>query len=286
MREKEKIIVESGMKLFASKGFSSTSIQEIASESGISKGAFYLHFKSKDELLLAILEYIFETVFTNITMFEQQDLPPREKFIKQISALFGTFLKHKEFLIMLSKEQAIPRNEEIKNLLFSKHHEIHLLYRKGLISIYGKDMEPYAVDLALILEGLFQSYIKIIFFEPDEFDFEALTQYLMRRLDSIVKDITAEKPFFSEDELKRVLKKSKDLFENNSIENVVQKMREVLGQVKNKESLEISLEVLEDEIKKENPRIPVIKGMLSNFKEKKEFDIYREAIASFYGFED
>lgn len=48
MTEKNTQIIEAGMKLFANKGFSATSVQEIATESGISKGSFYLHFKSKD----------------------------------------------------------------------------------------------------------------------------------------------------------------------------------------------------------------------------------------------
>lgn len=39
------------------KGFAATTIQEIASECGISKGAFYLHFKSKEALLLSACEY-------------------------------------------------------------------------------------------------------------------------------------------------------------------------------------------------------------------------------------
>ncbi|MEH7335741.1 helix-turn-helix domain-containing protein [Neobacillus drentensis] len=286
MREKEKIIIEAGMKLFASKGFSSTSIQEIATESGISKGAFYLHFKSKDELLLAILEYIFETVYSSISIYEQQNLSPRDKFIKQLSSLFGTFIGHKEFIIMLSKEQAIPRNEKIKDLMFSKHYENHLLFRKGIVSIYGEEIEPYTVDLALILEGLFQSYMKLMFFEPNGFDFDGLTQYLMRRLDSIVKDITLEKPFLTEDKLKKVLKKSKNLFENVDIHKIVQKMREELSQLENKEALEISLDVLEEEIKKDSPRIPVIKGMLFNFKDVDAFKAYTRSIASYYGFED
>ncbi|WP_263297740.1 TetR/AcrR family transcriptional regulator [Neobacillus bataviensis] len=286
MREKEKIIIEAGMKLFASKGFSSTSIQEIATESGISKGAFYLHFKSKDELLLAILEYIFETVHSSISIYEQQNLPPRDKFIKQLSSLFGTFLGHKEFLIMLSKEQAIPRNEKIKNLMFEKHHENHLLFRKGLVSIYGKEIEPYSVDLAMILEGLFHAYMRLMFFEPDDFDFEGLTQYLLRRLDSIVKEITSEKPFLTEDKLKKVLIKSKNLFDHVDIPRILQKMREELSQLENKEAVEISLDVLEEEIKKESPRIPVIKGMLSNLKDVKEFKDYVSSISSFYSIED
>jgi AcrR family transcriptional regulator len=273
------------MKLFAQKGFSSTSIQEIATESGISKGAFYLHFKSKDDLLLSILEYIFETIDSSLLVFENQDLSPREKFIKQLTAFFGTFIGHKEFLIMLSKEQAIPRNEKIKNLFFKKRFESHLIYRKGLVSIYGENTETFSVDLALILEGLFQSYIGLLILEPAEFEIGELSHFLMRRMDSIVKDISADQPFITEQKLEKILKSSKQFFETTDVNNIVQKMRNEIEKMENREALEISLEVLEEEINLKSPRIPVIKGMLSNFKEISAFEKYRIEIAAFFGFE-
>lgn len=40
MKEKERLIIESAMKLFATKGVNATSVQEIVTASGISKGAF------------------------------------------------------------------------------------------------------------------------------------------------------------------------------------------------------------------------------------------------------
>ncbi|MFP5106132.1 TetR/AcrR family transcriptional regulator [Neobacillus sp. C211] len=285
MTEKEKVIIKSGMKLFAQKGFSSTSIQEIATESGISKGAFYLHFKSKDDLLLAILEYIFETIDSSLLDFENQGLSPREKFIKQLTAFFGTFIGHKEFLIMLSKEQAIPRNEEIKKLFFKKRFESHLLYRKGLVSIYGPDTETFSIDLALILEGLFKSYVGLLILEPKEFEIEELSHFLLKRMDSIVKEITTDKPFITEQKLGKILKSSKHCFESTNVITIVQKMRTEIEQMENKEALEISIEVLEEEITKKSPRIPVIKGMLSNFKGISTLEKYRNEIASFYGFE-
>lgn len=287
MTEKEKAIIASGMKLFAGKGFSSTSIQEIAAESGISKGAFYLHFKSKDDLLFSILEYIFDTVQSSISSVENLDMPPREKFIKQISAFFGTFIGHKEFLIMLSKEQAIPRNEEIKKLFFKKRFESHLFYRQGMVSIYGKDLEPQSIDLALILEGLFQSYIGLLILDPVEFEIEELSHFLMRRMDSIVKEISFDQPFLTEEKIEKVIKKSEDLFENNNINDIMQKMRKEFEQLEleNKEAIEISIEVLEEEINREKPRIPVIKGMLSNFEEIQSFDYFRKAIAAYFGIE-
>ncbi|MCY8280477.1 TetR/AcrR family transcriptional regulator, partial [Bacillus inaquosorum] len=38
MKEKEKLIIETALKLFAQKGYNSTSVQEIAKECKISKG--------------------------------------------------------------------------------------------------------------------------------------------------------------------------------------------------------------------------------------------------------
>lgn len=43
-------------KLFLEKGFDKTSIQDIAETAGISKGAIYHHFKSKDEIINVVTE--------------------------------------------------------------------------------------------------------------------------------------------------------------------------------------------------------------------------------------
>jgi TetR/AcrR family transcriptional repressor of nem operon len=54
MNTKDRIIFES-MKLFSMKGFLSTSISDILTASGISKGGFYNHFKNKEELFASVL---------------------------------------------------------------------------------------------------------------------------------------------------------------------------------------------------------------------------------------
>lgn len=51
----ETILAVSG-KLFLEKGFNKTSMQDIAETAGISKGAIYHHFKSKDEIIHAVAE--------------------------------------------------------------------------------------------------------------------------------------------------------------------------------------------------------------------------------------
>ena len=55
MNLKEKIIHES-LKLFSLKGFLSTSIHDIIMAANTSKGGFYNHFKSKEDLFFQVLE--------------------------------------------------------------------------------------------------------------------------------------------------------------------------------------------------------------------------------------
>lgn len=284
MKEKEKAIIEAAIKLYATKGFTSTSIQEIVTESGISKGAFYLYFKSKDALLIAILEYYFDRIEKDLALFENEDLLPRERFSKQLAALFNTMLEHKEFIIMQSREQAIPLNDEVRALMFRKYYEAQIFYKESLRSIYGKQAEQHLWDLSLMLEGLFNSYIKLLFFNQDGFQINELAEYILRRIDSIVEGLTNEQPVATDEKMEDLFKKSKAFFlaSNGDVKNVIGKMKQVIADLENNEDLQVSIEVLEGEAEKDSPRLPVIQGMLSNFKDQVALERYCEEIAKYY----
>ena len=53
---KKQLIMDKALELFAEQGFEATSVQQITERCGISKGAFYLSFKSKEELILALID--------------------------------------------------------------------------------------------------------------------------------------------------------------------------------------------------------------------------------------
>ncbi|MCG7382460.1 TetR/AcrR family transcriptional regulator [Paenibacillus sp. ACRRY] len=53
-------ILSVAAQLFTDKGFEKTSIQDILDALGMSKGAIYHHFKSKDEILNAVMEQQFD----------------------------------------------------------------------------------------------------------------------------------------------------------------------------------------------------------------------------------
>ena len=58
--------MEKALELFAKQGFEATSVQQITEHCGISKGAFYLSFKSKDELILALIDHFMMQITSDI----------------------------------------------------------------------------------------------------------------------------------------------------------------------------------------------------------------------------
>jgi AcrR family transcriptional regulator len=78
-----------GRQLFEKQGLKKTSVDELAEVAGISKGAFYLFFESKEELFLEILEQIEQEIQTKILKFTIQ---PKANSRKNVGDLLRTFL--------------------------------------------------------------------------------------------------------------------------------------------------------------------------------------------------
>ncbi|WP_033101283.1 MULTISPECIES: TetR/AcrR family transcriptional regulator [Thermoactinomyces] len=50
-------LMDAGIVLFAKYGYSNTSINQIVKEAGLSKGAFYAHFPTKEDFLMKVLRH-------------------------------------------------------------------------------------------------------------------------------------------------------------------------------------------------------------------------------------
>jgi AcrR family transcriptional regulator len=57
--ERQKQILEAAIREFARHGFHATRMEDIARESGLSKGAVYLYYQSKDAIIAALLRTLF-----------------------------------------------------------------------------------------------------------------------------------------------------------------------------------------------------------------------------------
>jgi AcrR family transcriptional regulator len=77
-------IVESAIKLFSTYGYNKASVNDICAEAGISKGAFYHHFKSKQALFLALLDGWLQTIDNAIEASRDKTAP--ETFMQMTEA--------------------------------------------------------------------------------------------------------------------------------------------------------------------------------------------------------
>jgi AcrR family transcriptional regulator len=77
-------ITEAAIKLFSTRGYNSASVDDICAEAGISKGAFYHHFESKQALFLALLDGWLQTIDTAIEASKDRTAP--ETFMQMTEA--------------------------------------------------------------------------------------------------------------------------------------------------------------------------------------------------------
>ena len=77
-------IMESAIKMFSNRGYNKASVDDICTEAGISKGAFYHHFKSKQALFLALLDSWLQTIDNAIEASKDKTAP--ETFMQMTEA--------------------------------------------------------------------------------------------------------------------------------------------------------------------------------------------------------
>ncbi|PFR25879.1 TetR family transcriptional regulator [Bacillus cereus] len=286
MKEKERLIIEMAMKLFATKGVNATSVQEIVTGCGISKGAFYLYFKSKDELLLATLRYYYEKIHNKMMDIDRESLLPREKFEKQLHCQFSDVQKHKEFIIMHARENAIPFNKEVEAFMMRMKLESHAFYRNSLLSIYGDKITPYLLDLMIIVEGICRGYLELIILNAPDIDLSHVATFVLKRVDDLVAGLlnSSDKPVLHEEKLGQFFCSSeltKEQAKEHFLQEIITFKRTLADQLENDELL-VTLDVLESEMKLSNPRIPVIQGMLSNLNAYPDLKDFKLRLKGYY----
>lgn len=72
-------IIEAANRLFYIKGYNQTSFADVADEIGISKGNLHYHFRSKDDLLVAIIALRMQVIQKNLAQWDEEFPDPKDK---------------------------------------------------------------------------------------------------------------------------------------------------------------------------------------------------------------
>lgn len=139
--ERRKEILDVSEKLFVTKGYLKTTINDILREVGIAKGTFYYYFKSKEEVMDAIvIRFVSAGVTAAKAILENTNLTVHEKFLQ---------------IIMVQKPTTDVKKEMINQLHQINNAQMH---HKSLVETI-KQLSPVLVEVIEqgIKEGLFHT---------------------------------------------------------------------------------------------------------------------------------
>lgn len=170
--EKEARLLESAFKLFTEKGIKNTSIQEIAYNSNVAKGTFYLYFKDKYELRDVLIakesEKLFSDALNELRKTYINNLDDQIVFI--INYIIDIFAKNTLLLKFISKNLSLgvfnKSVEKIYQETANSENNIYTLFMKGIKEQNIKIKNP-EVTLYMIVELVSSScFNSILYSDP------------------------------------------------------------------------------------------------------------------------
>jgi AcrR family transcriptional regulator len=150
--KKRQEILQSAHACFARKGFEASTVDEIVTHSGLSKGAIYNYFKSKDEIYLALMEGQTNESGTKFT----KEIAERETALDKLNYLIEAYLLNDpndednkdHAMVHFEFRLYSTRKPEIKKALTERYKSFFVTLLAGIIkegqttSEFNKEIDP------------------------------------------------------------------------------------------------------------------------------------------------
>ncbi|MEJ5224083.1 MAG: TetR/AcrR family transcriptional regulator [Anaerolineales bacterium] len=105
-------ILEAALRRFANHGYSAASVDEICADAGVSKGAFYHHFRSKQHIFLELLNLWLDGIDAGLETARRETVPDTlQGMTAALPAIFasadGRLPMFLEFWLQASRDEAV-----------------------------------------------------------------------------------------------------------------------------------------------------------------------------------
>ena len=118
--ERKNEILDAAEKLFGAKGFDHTSTNDILNEIGIARGTLYYHFKSKEDILDAMIERITRQLIAKATdIVQKKEIPVLQRLTMTIMALNVNNELGLEVMQQVHKPQNALMHQKMQETLLS-----------------------------------------------------------------------------------------------------------------------------------------------------------------------
>ncbi|TWT04958.1 TetR/AcrR family transcriptional regulator [Planomicrobium sp. CPCC 101079] len=261
--DKRRELMKQAVHFFSMKGFHQTSVQEIAQASGISKGAFYKHFDSKESLFIEIIKQHHEEIISETSAIHfLEHLDPLEVFNRKIAIEIERVLDNHEFFLMVFKDFPPSESEQIAALFQELQTSAMASHKKSILEAFGSKVEPFLLDLATVLGGMLREYFITLIFESKQVSPIKLSAFITGSIHAIVQQLDELDPVLSEeqtfiDQRNELLKGIEDKIQRLSSEN---------------DRLLPSFELLKKELGKKEPKIFLVEALLVYLKQEQQLE--------------
>ena len=182
-------IIETADRLFYERGYEGTSFADIAGIINISRGNFYHHFKTKDEILNAVIDQRLANTQEMLESWDQSADAP----ISRIRCFVNILVKNRAKIISFGCPVGTLTNElsKLNHSALVDAKEVFLLFRIWLKNHFraagcGKDSDDNAMHLLALSQGA--ATIASAF--KDEQFINSEVQRINAWIDSVVEPIT------------------------------------------------------------------------------------------------
>ena len=137
-------IVTGALISFSKKGFDKTRMQDIAIESGVSKGTIYIYFKSKEDLIYELckknLDELREQLFSLLVINHEDNNAKNVKLISNAKGFYNSFSQFENsYIIYLEILSKSTRNKKLKSILYSQHEKIVRIMKEHILNSIKND---------------------------------------------------------------------------------------------------------------------------------------------------
>lgn len=252
---KKQLILDAAIELFAEKGIESTSVQQITDKCGISKGSFYLIFKSKEELIIAIIDYFMQSFLATVDHAVNTSNSGDEKLYQYFITAINYFNEYKSLALIFLREQVASISERSFQTLM--HYEmLGMRFLSNLVDdIYSEKVQHTKYDLIVIMQSMLNAYLSKILFTKSTLHFEQLASMLVEKTNILAhyskQSILTEYSLLNTQQEPATCKTL--LFELHALKSEVTTPIQLQ-----------SIEVLIEEIEKSEPNKAILFGVVNN----------------------
>lgn len=286
MDDPRKELLEAAHALFVEHGFAQTTIQDLADRVGISKGAVYLHFRSKSEVFAALLRFLEQKVMDRVLELQgRKDLDPLEKLREQLRLQFAEVREQKMLFELCLKDAQIALDEELLLTAQKARVDWQTMQEEFVGDAFPALDEPAVTELAVCLNGALNEYYTYVLVEGAEIDPDAVASLLVVLAPAMAAALAEAKPvavldraaLSNRDEIETRLRKLSE----ERVEQALVELEEAGSQVGDAEGAEIleTIEALRHALAQDDPSRIVLQGLLANLREWKALAGPRKTLA-------